>query len=704
MVAVPSSAERGCPAWLDAGDFDGPGEDSWRAPVLDEAPALGLDDTCDDAYPDEDGLPVLGFGVIDAGPAMEPGVPLHMLAEHAAAGLAGMAEDEVIELIAAARRLRSRAEWLQAQATAEFAARRWDAGPAEGPQRRADGRLEFTGRAAEFAADEIAFRLTEDQGAAQEDMELSLALRDRLPRMDARLAAGEVDLHRCRIISQETSALCDEDARLADEMLAPDAGGLKYGALRRRARKIAMMLDPDCDRERKEQATRRKARVEVFPEKSGNHAFAGRELPAEEALACDAYVKGMARYLKARGVPGSLRVIEVMVYLDLNQGRDPRARIPGDHGHGSEPAGTEPGSLGADSRRASGPGPRRHDGRGDYQDDDQGDDCGPRAEGAGHDDLAATRDGDREGDDGDRAAGGDAGERREQGCGAARGWRDEDWDDPEDDPEDESDDTGGGGDGPGDGGRSGGAWPFSPPGPGKPGGRAPFPAKINLLVPAGTLLGWSTMPGEAGREIIGPQALRNLVQSASRHPATRWHVTLLGADRTAIAHGSARGQHPWNPETAGKSSAEPDSEPASRDVSRARDGTSAPALAQQAQLAELLGWLKPDLAPIATGACDHAHREDRYRPSRKLQDMVRARNATCPAPGCGASAAHSDIDHTVPWPSGDTDECNLGPPCRRHHRAKQAPGWRLTQPAPGEFRWQTPTGHVYHVSPTRYDT
>jgi hypothetical protein len=448
--------------------------------------------------------------------------------------------------------------------------------------------------------------------------------------------------------------------------------------LRRRARKIAMMLDPESDRECKERATRRKARVEVFPERSGNHAFAGRELPAEEALACDAYVKGMARYLKARGVPGSPREIGVMVYLDLNQGRDPRARIPGDHAHGSEPHGGEPASQGSDSDASAGY---------DYQD--------------GSDDADGST-----------------------------------------------------GNGPGDSGRSGGPWPFNPPVPGKPGGRAPFPAKINLLVPVGSLLGWSAMPGEAGREIIGPDALRNLVQAASHHPATRWSVTVLGADRAAIAHGYVRGQHPWNPELVGKpgsgpnsqrhsghrseaiggsgedaasrdgptlarndtgapaprqhapdpgSSGEPSSAPASRSGSRVGDGTRAPTLAQQAQLARLLGWLKPDLASIATGTCDHAHCEDGYRPTRKLQAIVRARNGTCPAPGCSASSAHCDIDHTKPWPEGDTDQCNLGSLCRHHHRAKQAPGWRLEQPLPGVFRWQTPTGHVYHVNPTAYD-
>jgi hypothetical protein len=54
------------------------------------------------------------------------------------------------------------------------------------------------------------------------------------------------------------------------------------------------------------------------------------------------------------------------------------------------------------------------------------------------------------------------------------------------------------------------------------------------------------MPGEAGRDIIDPQTLRDLVQAASRHPATRWCVTVTGDDRTAVAHGCARGQHPWD--------------------------------------------------------------------------------------------------------------------------------------------------------------
>jgi hypothetical protein len=113
--------------------------------------------------------------------------------------------------------------------------------------------------------------------------------------------------------------------------------------------------------------------------------------------------------------------------------------------------------------------------------------------------------------------------------------------------------------------------------------------------------------------------------------------------------------------------------------------------------------LNVTLTPIARGSCDHRSAEDRYRPSRKLAHLVRARTAICPAPGCGAQAIHCDLDHTTAYPAGPTDECNLAPPCRRHHRCKQAPGWKLEQPQPGIMRWTLPSGRVYITTPTVYD-
>jgi hypothetical protein len=45
---------------------------------------------------------------------------------------------------------------------------------------------------------------------------------------------------------------------------------------------------------------------------------------------------------------------------------------------------------------------------------------------------------------------------------------------------------------------------------------------------------------------------------------------------------------------------------------------------------------------------------------------------------------------------------NLAPLCRRHHQAKQAPGWHLDQPQPGTMTWATPSGRSYTTHPTVY--
>ena len=109
------------------------------------------------------------------------------------------------------------------------------------------------------------------------------------------------------------------------------------------------------------------------------------------------------------------------------------------------------------------------------------------------------------------------------------------------------------------------------------------------------------------------------------------------------------------------------------------------------------------LTPVIRGPCDHARAEDRYRPSRKLAHLVRARNTTCTAPGCGRRAASCDLDHTDPHHQGGrTCECNLAPLCRHHHRCKQADGWRLEQPEPGVLVWHTPAGRTYTTTPTHY--
>jgi hypothetical protein len=115
--------------------------------------------------------------------------------------------------------------------------------------------------------------------------------------------------------------------------------------------------------------------------------------------------------------------------------------------------------------------------------------------------------------------------------------------------------------------------------------------------------------------------------------------------------------------------------------------------------------LSTPLTPITRGPCDHAHAEVGYRPTRKLAHLIRARNATCTAPGCGRPAARCDLDHTIAWDQGGiTCECDLAPLCRHHHRCKQSQGWTLTQPEPGLLIWHTPAGRTYTTKHTEYIT
>lgn len=227
-------------------------------------------------------------------------------------------------------------------------------------------------------------------------------------------------------------------------------------------------------------------------------------------------------------------------------------------------------------------------------------------------------------------------------------------------------------------------------GPATSGDPAPLPALINLLVPAGTALGWGTAPARAaGWGLLDAEETQAVIRAAARHPRTRWCFTLTAPDGTAIAHACAKGQHPWQP-------------PGPPGREQRRD-SGPPGPQQAAQLADLLRGFAITFEPIARDTCDHRHAEDRYVPSRKLRHLLRARHQTCSAPACNAQAEFSDLDHTIPYPDGPTDQCNLNPKCRRHHRTKQAPGWKTAQPAPDTVTWTTPSGRSHTTTPTNYD-
>jgi Domain of unknown function (DUF222) len=222
-------------------------------------------------------------------------------------GLAGLSDDQLIGVIAASRRLESRAAWYVMAAVAEFTARNTGPDAVE-----------------EFAADQLACELHLTGASAAGQMDYARAVAGRLPASFAALRAGVIHPVHVRIIEDETSILSPQDAARADAVLAQAAGSLTFGKLRAAAHRLVLELDPESARRRKETA-RQDAHVRRFREDSGNAGMVARELPPDEVLASWQHVEQRALDLRAAGVPGTVQELRVRAYLDLPA---PRGAVP----------------------------------------------------------------------------------------------------------------------------------------------------------------------------------------------------------------------------------------------------------------------------------------------------------------------------------------------------------------------------------------
>lgn len=193
---------------------------------------------------------------------------------------------------------------------------------------------------------------------------------------------------------------------------------------------------------------------------------------------------------------------------------------------------------------------------------------------------------------------------------------------------------------------------------------------IHLTMPLTALAGLTDGPGEiAGYGPADAASCRDLAARLGADSATRWCLTLTAADGRAAAHACA-GRH-------------------------------GPVAGQQ--VITWAGGLRARLEFLETGSCSHARQSAAYAWPERLRHLIEIRQRTCTAPGCRRPARGCDIDHTVPFDQGGpTCECNGAPLCRRHHRAKQAPGWRLTQGQPGVMSWRLPSGRVYETTGDPY--
>ena len=672
----------------DGSGYDGPSPDDGSDETPPQEPVQGLYICLPAGQAD---LP----GFID-GSAAQPIAPGPLLAEVVTAvaggdgaGLAQMSEDCLFSVLSAGRRMSSWGTWLELAAMHELALRHPAAQDRTSRQKRAAGSSEPPASNQPAAKEEPAAK---KEPAAPQPAAAGSAAAGTTPGAGTAHGAGEQAAGDGRVqfsefISDEVACelrlawhgaadrmayACDLAGRLPVTFAALGAGlidpvhakiiaeqteylsaadaakadpVLAAAAQQKtyaelRAAAAKLVLKLDPDAfERRKQARRREAHVRPFREDSGNAGMTARELPSDEVLAGWQNVERRALDLRAAGVPGTLRELRIRAYLDLLQERDSRLTAGPVPDRDHSPAG----GTASNGGPSDGPDDSYDPDLDPEQDQEQGPTDGPQGP------------------------------------------------DPDDGPQDGP--GGNGGNGPG---------PRSPAGtdPKSPDGRTRRPAQqdtgpslaalVNITVPLATALGLSATPGEAaGFGLLDAATARDLLAAAGHSPRTRWCVTVLNPDGTAAAHGCAPGRHPPPP-----GPEPPGPEP---------PGAPPPEPPPDVRARDYLRSLQVQLTPIARGNCDHQHAETGYRPSRKLQHLIRTRSTRCTAPGCTRPAARCDLDHTIAWDAGGiTCECGLAPLCRHHHRCKQAHGWSLTQPEPGFLQWRTPHGRTFTTSPSEY--
>nr|WP_275406723.1 HNH endonuclease signature motif containing protein [Actinomadura bangladeshensis] len=614
-----------------------------------------------------------------------------------------MTDDELLQVAAAARRQTSWAQARELAAIAELAERRARA--------EADGDPDYRILSArDSVTEEVAAALTITSNASATLLHLAEQFTGPLADTGAALEAGRVDLAKARVISDLTDGLPEQITQRVQAAALEKASTQTTGQLRRRIRRIVQRLAPEAMAERKREAVRQR-RLELWDTPSGTSDLALCDLASEDAHAIYNKITAAAHGIKSDGDSRPLNMVRADLAKQLLQGsplpeaiRDLLTQTCAD---------TPQPVAAADFR----PSPSVEvDGRSDLRQTGAPTHFAPHR--PGHPGHPLQRE----------AGAGEGG----RAAGAPRATANE--------------------------AQSGSNDAVGVP-VGVPGRRAPFPghlAPVPAQVSASNALALEP-GGMASGHAIAPHLLalgssdarRPHVSVRSRVGPVPGHLIPVPAD---VRGDPDRGQasafgrlSPGSDDVAPGLPGTPDhpalAEDASDGVSVASSGI-APAEANGAgvrggracadaevfMLADVIGQrlahvsgrvpsrelpgairravqrIRQELADAREAACregNEVHGRPGYRPPAAMRREVEARHATCVFPSCNQPSHRCDLDHTVPWRPGTTCLCNLAPLCRRHHRLKQRPDWRLVQVWPGLLIWVTPSGAWYIVRPDR---
>jgi hypothetical protein len=264
-----------------------------------------------------------------------------------AAVLAAARRARSAENTAAAEVLTQAVQWARLHEVADIAdAATWFAG------RGQDTGIPLAGQGAplvsEFAVAELATALGLSAGSGRNLVAQALELAHRLPRLWARVQAGDLAPWRARRIAEETLCLAAEAATWVDQMLAPFAHRTGPAQTQRLVEQAIAVFMPDYVRERRDKA----GEARHFDIEHDQVSFAGTsrvhgELDLADALDLEDAIATGAAELAALGSTDSLDVRRAAAIGVLARGQQPLELA------GEGPAGSEVSRL-ADSRTSTG--------------------------------------------------------------------------------------------------------------------------------------------------------------------------------------------------------------------------------------------------------------------------------------------------------------------------------------------------------------
>src|ERR1700691_1108776 len=270
--------------------------------------------------------PAGGFGQGEPWDNAAPDTLVSSVADYASGDdrrFPGVNDDELMGLLGTRQRLVAPQHRALLMGIAEFIRRR----PEPGGKASLPGAMPQVW--GEHAASELRNQLHVTLHVANDLLGLAHDLAAKLPRTSAALRDGIIDLEKAHTISLYCSPLTPEEAAAFEEILfgLEDLEEMTWRMVRDRAAQAVITVNPAAARKRREKAAKDK-RVELVPEASGNCQLAGRELPADAALAADQNVTIRALELRRAGVPGGMDELRALAFLEKLGAVNPLDTIP----------------------------------------------------------------------------------------------------------------------------------------------------------------------------------------------------------------------------------------------------------------------------------------------------------------------------------------------------------------------------------------